>query len=332
MPVSRGADASRPRAVISLGTNTIRLLVVRDVPGGGVEQLEHGAIGTRLGERLRERGRLSPAAAERTLAAVRTFYARVRAHDAALATIATSAMRRADDASAFAAAMLAETGVPLLVLDGDEEAAASFRGAMTSAPRDGSRRAVLDVGGGSTECAAGRDGVLENARSVEIGSVRITERFPGLAGAHPGAAAHEAAAGARRAIAAELAWLAGFRPVVEVRAVAGTPLTLGAVAFASTVEEVSGRELPRAELDALLARLLDLSLPERKALPGMLAQRADIVVGGGLIVSEALRLLGVAGARLEADDLLLGFLLAPGDGGTVPGSERRALGEASPQG
>jgi exopolyphosphatase/guanosine-5'-triphosphate,3'-diphosphate pyrophosphatase len=97
-----------------------------------------------------------------------------------------------------------------------------------------------------------------------------------------------------------------------VRAVAGTPLTLGAVAFASSVEEVSGRELALAELDALLARLLDLPLPERKALPGMLAQRADIVVGGGLIVSEALRLLGVERARLEADDLLLGYLLAPG--------------------
>jgi exopolyphosphatase/guanosine-5'-triphosphate,3'-diphosphate pyrophosphatase len=300
------------RAVISLGTNTIRLLVVRDLPEGGVEQLEHGAIGTRLGERLRERGSLLPAAAERTLAAVHTFLERVRAYDAELVTIATSAMRRADDAPAFAAAMQAATGVPLRVLGGDEEAAAGFRGAMAGAPRDGTRRAVLDVGGGSTECAVGRDGILEEARSVEIGSVRVTDAFPSLAGAEPGPAARKAAAEARRAIAAELGWLAGFRPVVEVRAVAGTPLTLGAVAFASDVEHVSGRELARSALDALLARLLDLSLPERKALPGMLAQRADIVVGGGLIVSEALRLLGVGSARLEADDLLLGCLLAPG--------------------
>jgi exopolyphosphatase/guanosine-5'-triphosphate,3'-diphosphate pyrophosphatase len=318
--------AVRPRAVISLGTNTIRLLIVRDLPGGGVEQLEHGAIGTRLGEQLRERGRLLPAAAERTLAAVGIFCERVRAYDAALASIATSAMRRADDAPAFAAAMADLTGVPLRVLDGDEEAAASFRGAMSSAPRDGLRRAVLDVGGGSTECAVGRDGVLERARSVEIGSVRITERFPGLAGAEPGAVARRAAAAARLAIGGELAWLADFRPVGEVRAVAGTPLTLGAVAFASDVEAVSGRELARDALDALLARLLDLTLAARKALPGMLAQRADVVVGGGLIVSEALRLLEVESTRLEADDLLLGFLLGPD---AAPGSERLALGEAS---
>jgi exopolyphosphatase/guanosine-5'-triphosphate,3'-diphosphate pyrophosphatase len=303
-------EASPARAVISLGTNTIRLLVVRDLPGGGVEQLEHGAIGTRLGEQLRERGSLLPEAAERTREAVRTFVERVRAHGAGLATIATSAMRRADDAAAFAASLEALTGVPLRILDGDEEAAASFRGAMLSAPRDGTRRAVLDVGGGSTECAVGRDGILEAARSVEIGSVRITERFRALAGAEPGPAARRAAAAARRAIADELAWLDAFRPVVEVRAVAGTPLTLGAVAFASDVEAVSGRELSLAELDAVLGRLLDLPLRERKALPGMLAQRADIVVGGGLIVSEALRRLGMARARLEADDLLLGFLVS----------------------
>jgi exopolyphosphatase / guanosine-5'-triphosphate,3'-diphosphate pyrophosphatase len=286
------------------------LLVVRDLADGGLEQLEHGAIGTRLGECLRERGSLLPAATERTLDAVRSLLERAHAHGARLSTVATSAMRRADDAEAFAERMRALTGVPLLILDGGQEAAASFRGAMASAPLDGARRAVLDVGGGSTEFALGCDGVLLGARSAEIGSVRVTERFPELAGGSPGEPARRAAAAARAAIAGELAWLVGFVPVAEVRAVAGTPLTLGAVAYASDVERVSGELLTRETLDGVIERLLGLPLVERKALPGMLAQRADIVVGGGLIVSEALRLLGVPSARLEADDLLLGFLLA----------------------
>ena len=140
--------------------------------------------------------------------------------------------------------------------------------------------------------------------------MRITERFPELAGGSPGEPARRAAAAARAAIAAELAGVGHFAPVAEVRAVAGTPLTLGAVAFASDVERVSGELLSRETLDGLIDRLLGLSPVERKALPGMLAQRADILAGGGLIVSEALRLLGVPNARLEADDLLLGFLLA----------------------
>jgi exopolyphosphatase/guanosine-5'-triphosphate,3'-diphosphate pyrophosphatase len=107
----------------------------------------------------------------------------------------------------------------------------------------------------------------------------------------------------------DLAWLRGFAPVAEVRAVAGTPLTLAAVAFGSSVDLVSGRALALAEIDALLLRMLDLDLDGRKALPGMLAQRADVLAGGGLILSEALRALGVTETRLESDDLLLGFLL-----------------------
>ncbi len=246
---------------------------------------------------------------ERTLRAVEEFVGRSRARGAEISSIATSAMRRASNAVEFADRMRAVTGAELHVLEGEHEAAASFRGAMYGAPHDGARRAVLDIGGGSTECASGRDGRLERAGSLEIGSVRITERFPQLAGTAPGAPARAAAAQARREIARELASLGAFEPVAEVRAVAGTALTLGAVAFASSVEKVSGRMLPLAELDVLLERLLDLPLEERRALPGMLAQRADILAGGGLIFSEALRLLGIGAARLESNDLLLGYLL-----------------------
>jgi exopolyphosphatase/guanosine-5'-triphosphate,3'-diphosphate pyrophosphatase len=283
-------------------------LIVREA-NGEVEQIEHGAIGTRLGEGLREGGDLAPAAMERTLAAAAEFAERARAHGAGISAIATSAMRRAANAHEFAARFAELTGTELRVLDGPEEAVASFRGAMEGAPYDGERRAVLDVGGGSTECAAGCDGVLERARSVEIGSVSITERFPDLAGHAPGAPARAAALRARATIASELAWLADFKPVREVRCVAGTPLTLGAVLYERSADAVSGRPLPLAALDATIDRLLDLPLAERRVLPGMLAQRADILPGGGLIVSEALRLLDRSEGRLEANDLLLGYLL-----------------------
>lgn len=299
----------KPRAVVSLGTNTTRLLVVRDLSEGGIEQFEHGAIGTRLGEGLDERGSLAPAAMERTLAAVESFMTRVRARDAAVSAIATSAMRRADNAAEFAERVRALTGAELRILEGDEEASYGFRGAMANAPRDGRRRAVLDVGGGSTEFAVGSDGVIEASRSVEIGSVRLTERFKGLAGGTPGEPARVAAGEARAAAGDLLGWLRAFRPVAEVRCVAGTPLTIGAIALRSDVEHVSGYELSRAQIERVVDRLLDLTLEERKAVPGMLAQRADVLAAGGIIVGEALRLLGCERARLEADDLLLGFLL-----------------------
>jgi exopolyphosphatase/guanosine-5'-triphosphate,3'-diphosphate pyrophosphatase len=296
------------RAVISLGTNTTRLLVVEERPDGSVAQIEARQVGTRLGEGLRDGGALSADGARRTLAAARGVAERARELGAELCSIATSAMRRADDAPAFAARMSVLTGVELLILAGSVEAEASFRGATYGRGAPG-RIAVIDVGGGSTECAVGTDGRLEGGASVEIGSVRIAERFPATMGRAPRAEARAAAAAARIDVAARLAPFGAFVPVTQARCVAGTPLTLAAVATASHVERMSGFELTLAELDATLERLVDLDLEERRALPGMLAQRADIIVAGGLILAEALRLLGLDRGIVEENDLLLGFLL-----------------------
>ncbi len=304
MPVSTN------HAVISLGTNTIRLLVVRRHENGTVEQIEHLQTGTRLGEGLRDRGPLAPAAKARTLEAVRAFAEAAHRHDATIACIATSAMRRASDAAAFAQALFETTGAQLQILNGATEAAASFRGATHKLGRDGSRVAVLDIGGGSTECAIGCDGVLEDAASIEIGSVRLTERFPALAGDAPASAAHETARIVREELRTTLAPFARLGSIDRLIGVAGTALTIGAIAFASHVSRVSGETLSRDTIDTTLDRLLDLSIEARRSLPGMLPQRADVLVAGGLILSESMRIFNQRDVALESDDLLLGFLLS----------------------
>jgi exopolyphosphatase/guanosine-5'-triphosphate,3'-diphosphate pyrophosphatase len=293
--------------VISLGTNTARVLIVR-FDGAGVEQLEHRAIGTRLGEGLRERGALGEAAMQRTLDAVRAFTQVAREHGAALDTIATSAVRRADNREEFAARMRAITGVELQVLTGDREAAASYTGA-TYGHADGTRVAVLDIGGGSTECAAGRDGVLDRGVSCEIGSVRLAEHFPGLMGSQAGPVALQAAVAAEEFAANALEPLAAFAGVDELRAVAGTATTVAAVAFELSVEAVRGRVLERATVRRVLDRLLALPLAARKELRGMLPQRADILPAGAILLLESMRRLGVDRTVVETNDLLLGFLL-----------------------
>ena len=284
-------------------------LVVRDGPGSGVEQIEHRQTGTRLGEGLRESGSLLPAAVERTLSAVRDFTACARKYGAELSCIATSAMRRASDAAEFEARMRDITGVPLHVLEGSVEARASYLGATYGAARDGKRTAVLDIGGGSTELAVGCDGKLLAATSIEIGSVRVSELFPDLCGTAPGEPARAAAVRARQAIDATIEPFRELLPVERLRCVAGTPLTLAAVAMESHVDRVSGRILTRRVLETMLERLLAATLEERRALPGMLPQRADILVGGGLILAQSFRALGIEEALLEANDLLLGYLL-----------------------
>jgi exopolyphosphatase/guanosine-5'-triphosphate,3'-diphosphate pyrophosphatase len=139
-------------------------------------QVEHDQIGTRLGEGLAESGSFAPAAVERTLAAVATFAARARACDATLLGIATSAMRRADDADAFAERFAEIAGVPLAVIPGRTEAEASFRGATAGADFGDARIAVLDIGGGSTECAVGSGGRLDADRGTLSGATRHDAR------------------------------------------------------------------------------------------------------------------------------------------------------------
>jgi exopolyphosphatase/guanosine-5'-triphosphate,3'-diphosphate pyrophosphatase len=308
----------RSRAVISLGTNTVRVLVVEDVASGRLVQIEHRALGTRLGEGLEERGVLREAAMLRTLEAVRSFMDVVRRYDASLVCIATSAMRRAENAAAFEVRMREETGVPLRVIDGEAEATASFRGAThmcddTEAPvcdGKGARKiAVLDIGGGSTECALGTLRMLERSVSLEIGTVRLTERFPGLDASMPGERAREAARQARAAVAGIMRPLEAFAPVDELRAVAGTSATIAAIVTAGDVEHVRGVSLEQEAVASVLQRLLDASLEERRAIPGMLAQRADVLAAGAIILDTAMEALRCERALVETNDLLLGYLL-----------------------
>ena len=303
---------SDSRAVISLGTNTIRLLVV-EKRSSGFRQIEHLQVGTRLGEGLNATGTLLPAAKERTLSAIVDFAAVARRHGAPIACIATSAMRRASDAAVFAREIEESIGSQLEILDGETEASASYRGATQGAARDGKRIGVLDIGGGSTECAVGRDDRLEGARSIEIGSVRLTEAFPKLAGNDPSGEARAASREARTFLACELAPLAALGHVDRFVAVAGTALTIAAVLLESHVDRVSGAALSLVQIDATIEKLLALPLAERRELPGMLPQRADVLAAGGLILSTVLSLLHVREVVVESNDLLLGYLLGQFD-------------------
>ena len=258
---------------------------------------------------MRDGGTLSPEGCERTLAALATFARAARDRDASVHAIATSAMRRAADAAAFASRVRDVTGAELEILDGRAEARASYVGATYADRPRGARIGVLDIGGGSTELAIGRDGELAEASSLELGSVRIAEAYPALRGASPGRPAREAAARARARIAETLASYAALAGPDELRCVAGTPLTLVAIAAGTDVARAANRTFSRDDVDATIDALLDRDLAARRALPGMLPQRADILAAGGLILSEAMRLLGAATARATVDDLLLGYLV-----------------------
>jgi exopolyphosphatase/guanosine-5'-triphosphate,3'-diphosphate pyrophosphatase len=297
-----------PKALISIGTNSTRLLVL-----DAGETLAAESRGTRLGTGLQHAGRLDPAARERTLAAIADYMEAVREQRASIACIATSAMRRAADGADFTAQVRALTGVDPHIISGDEEATYSFLGATRAAGGD-APVGVLDVGGGSTELAidvpaeAQRRGAVAYTQSVEVGAVRLAERHPELLGARAlSPVERERVLSAARADAATiLAPFAAAPPARGLIVVGGTAFTAAAMlAQAPLRDGVTMNPEGRAALqDALLARDLDA----RKLLPHIRPQRADILPAGIAIIDETCRILGIAEVTVSVDDLLAGYL------------------------
>jgi exopolyphosphatase/guanosine-5'-triphosphate,3'-diphosphate pyrophosphatase len=281
---------------------------------GGIVAVD--SRGTRLGTGLAASGRLDAAACARTLEAVDDYLAVVRSHRARVACIATSAMRRASDGDAFAAQLTARIGVPPRILSGDEEATYSFLGATARA--GGSEPVgVLDVGGGSTELAvdvpslAHENGRVAYTSSVEVGAVRLAERHPVVLGAVALDAAARATtlAATRRDIAQLLAPYAGAPRPARLIVVGGTAFT--AASMIAGEERRDGVTMTHAQRIALIDALLARDLTQRKAMPYIRPQRADILPAGLLIIDEACTLLGIDTATVSTDDLLAGYLASP---------------------
>jgi exopolyphosphatase/guanosine-5'-triphosphate,3'-diphosphate pyrophosphatase len=279
-------------AAIDVGTNTVLLLVAERRGGVLAPVLERAEI-TRLGRGVDASGRLDPAAIRETVRVLADFAASARSLGATrIACVATSAARDASNGAEFFEEARRAAGLVPGVISGDEEARLVWASAWRDFGAGGGPLAVLDVGGGSTELSFG-DGPLPHGRtSLQVGAVRLTERH---VRSDPPAAAETARVrdAARDALGA-LRGLA-LSPGGRLIGVAGTVTTLSAVAQALPVydaERVHGATLARDDVEALVARLGRLTVAERAALPGMEPKRADVILAGGIIVAEAMALLG----------------------------------------
>ncbi len=276
------------------------------------------SIGTRIGEGVRERGKLGEEPMQRTLDAIAAHLRSIRGHYVRLFAIATSALRRAENADAFIARMEKMLGVPVHILSGHEEAEASYRGAIIAwGPLHGEELGVIDLGGGSTEYAVGNTPTPAQAVSCEIGAVRLTEALP-LLGGRDGVVDLDTVEQARTLAREALAPIEAFPKVAHLAFVGGTATTTaGLIRGKRTLFETY--ELSRSDLQRALVRLCGLPLEERKKLNGMKPQRADILPAGIIVLETVLDLVGHDRATATTADLLLGYLLQQRDRAGRPG-------------
>lgn len=282
------------------------------------------SIGTRIGEGLGQRGHLGEEPMQRTIDGIAQLNRAVRGHYLKLFAVATSAVRRADNADEFAARVRDVVGVDLTVLTGEEEAAASYRGAITAfGELHGERVGVVDMGGGSTEYAVGSAPQPERHVSCEIGAVRLTESVPELAG-RDGVVALSTIERARAIARQALEPIKDYPPIERLALVGGTATTTASI-VRGRKGKIASFTLTRANLQKVLVRLCGMTLKERKEVPGMKPQRADILPGGIIVLDTVLDIVKRDIVVATAADLLLGFLLQQRDAGTIAAGQRQPV-------
>ncbi len=278
-------------AAIDIGTNSV-LLVIAEQDGEGVRPVLERATITRLGQGVDRTRTLAPEARQRTLECLERYASDIASCGVErLDVVGTSAMRDAVGGAEFIRDAERALGRPPRVIAGSEEARLTFAGSLSALDVNG-EVIVFDVGGGSTEIIVGHaePGALprvERERSLDIGSVRLFERH--IAGDPPDAAELTRA---RADVVGALAEAPEPSRGARLIGVAGTVTTLAAIEQQLAdydAGRVHGATLSRAEVDTLGTRLAALPLAERRKLPGLQPERADVIVTGAIIVSEVMR-------------------------------------------
>ncbi len=296
------------KALISVGTNSTRALVA-DIHDGSGYPLAQRSIGTRIGEGLKERGHIGEQPMRRTLEAIHEHLELIKPYTSHIGVIATSAVRRADNADEFARKVRGLTGAQLQIISGEDEARCSYAGALSGLPNGAHERfAVADVGGGSTEYAAGsKRSSPDREISCEIGAVRLTELITGLCG-RDGAVLQDSLERGRRLALAATEPIATFEPVDQLLFVGGTATTTISL-LQGNREPFTYSQLSGDDVEGTLQMLCSIDLVRRKTLPGMNPQRADILPAGLIVLAAVMERAGHDRAVVSTNDVLLGFLL-----------------------
>jgi exopolyphosphatase/guanosine-5'-triphosphate,3'-diphosphate pyrophosphatase len=305
------SEGSHRVAVIDVGTNSARLLVA-DVEAGRVAPVERRSRVTRLGRGVDLSGRLSAEAIEDACEAIGEYVAAYQELGAeAVEAIATSAVRDAENGSAFIAELRERFALSARVLDGEEEARLTYLGATSEQP-PAEPTLVVDIGGGSTELIVGTGAEISFHASLQAGVVRHSERH--IASDPPTAAELEALATDVRGLI-EDAVGEGVGADAGI-AVAGTPTSLAAVEMELEPYDptrVHGHVLSLPSIQRMLSRLASAPLSQRVEIPGLHPARAPTIVAGVVILIETMRAFGLDRIEASEHDILYGTAISGAD-------------------
>jgi exopolyphosphatase/guanosine-5'-triphosphate,3'-diphosphate pyrophosphatase len=281
-------------ALVELGSNAVRLLVARLGPGIGFEVLEEERVQTRLGSG--PPGTLPARSIARTVAAVHHFLARARRdRSPRVIAVATAAVRDARNRERLLGPLRRRDGVEVRILSGREEALLGALAVQSSLHVDDGL--VADLGGGSLQLTRLRAGQVTSTSNVPIGAVRMTRRF-----LHRDPPLPRELRELRTEVRTRLLQaLPTAERGEEVIALGGTARALGRIHLAARGEEHRSRHglrLQQADVARIRARLEGLPLGKRRKIPGLRAERADIIVAGAIVIEDLMTFGGYHGLTI----------------------------------
>ena len=306
------------RAVIDIGTNSVKILIGDVNPGNReVTPIFERGIQTRLGSGFYQDRTLQPQPVLDTAQSCLEFLniARVMGVEG-FRILATSAAREARNPELLLDAVRAATGISVEIVSGEQEAGLAFRGVASDPRLAGRPLVILDVGGGSTEVILGEGERIVFQKSFPIGTVRLLEQFPPSDPPRidnlqkcESWLRHYVGTEIRNTLQAHDGLLAGN---AEWVATGGTSMllarmTLGRDTFERRAIETCRIQAP--ELEALKNHLWNLPIEQRRKIPGLPANRADVILFGVSIFSELLSVFRVAHLGISTRGLRFGALL-----------------------
>lgn len=295
---------------VDVGTNTVRLLIGQ-VQAGWVEPQRYFRRITRLGGGFTSQQGLAPAAMERTLDALREIAGLLHASGIRQVRAAgTAVLREAGNGADFIRRVSDQTGIPLQIIDGEEEARLTALGVCSALDPRPQTALMVDLGGGSTEFVLWHQGRARLHRSYPLGVVRLAEDTPDPADQQKRIAS--VLDSLRQTLEEEGWWSLATAPACRLVGTAGTVTTLAALHLQMAEYDwrrINNQVLERQTLQGLLHRLLPMPVRERELLPGMEPGRGDLIVPGLRVFLALFEFLGHKSLTVSDFGLLEGILL-----------------------
>jgi exopolyphosphatase/guanosine-5'-triphosphate,3'-diphosphate pyrophosphatase len=300
-------------AFLDIGTNSIRLMVVKFNPNHSYTILNQQKEVVRLGKHEFVKQMLQPDAIQRAVVVCSRFADMARSYGAAkIIAIATSATREAINQDKFLRQVQRKAGIDVHVISGREEARLIYLGMSASVDLGRKQAIFIDIGGGSTEIAIGTQSACRHLDSIKLGAIRLSERF------FPDDYGEPVSDGVYLEIK-DYVRNTAFRAIERISShridaaygSSGTIMNLGDIAARLFL----GRRLQRGDkltlrqLRFVIKYLRDLPLSERKEAPGLNPDRADVIIGGAAVLEVLMTELGLAEILVSDQSLRDGLVL-----------------------